>query len=474
MLNLLLGLGLGINNSIIRDFDFAAPRYGLDFTTDTYIGGIQPDNTVQNNSNDGRFFRQQISKTTPLHTMLADGTLRRDSVSMVRISSKGCWCELDIKNEVVYSNDLDVTHILTVTGGSGTFSNGNTVTASSGGGTGTYTTGVGGGSNTFVIRGGTGSFSGTLSNGLGATRTISAEQVVWVKSNVTCVTDQVSPDGVAASATRVTALADNGTVSQSCTASTGSAARMGWIYARRASGSGDIEYAIDGTNFTTLTGIDGTWKRFSTPAVTDSNYTPTLRIATMGDSVDISFTEVNDGTVESTPIFTQTVAKRRQRDRASTSTAAGGLTNPSSGLMDFLNTSTRYGVYVEFASRNVGTTFAVFGFGLYVSSGKVRFSHNSGTTNLDTDEDYLASADFNFSSINKAFAFVDGSAAKLCANGGTIKSGTGFGSMDSDHRDLGTNGAGTTNMNGIITKLKIFDFSGMKYPTDAELLALTS
>ena len=115
-------------------YNFNSPRYGLNFAEQIYIGGTQPDT---NNTDDGRFVRQQNSLTVPVPRINADGTWERQTWQSIRRSTLGMWTEPSIYNECFHSNDLSITHQLTVTGSGGTLANLDAVTAS-GGGSGTY------------------------------------------------------------------------------------------------------------------------------------------------------------------------------------------------------------------------------------------------------------------------------------------------------------------------------------------------
>jgi hypothetical protein len=261
-----------------------------------------------------------ISRTTTAWAETSAGVWQNFAINAARITDRGILLEQSKTNVVQQNRDLTISHQLTVTGGSGTFTDGETVTAT-GGGSGTY---VAGNSTAtiFAVRNGSGTFSGTLTGGTsGATKTISSSATKWVKTNVTTSQNQTGVDGVANSATSVTTSADNGTIIQSVT--DGSRARFVTAFLKRLTGSGAIQMTMDnGSTWTTVT-VTSSWTRVSIPTQTLANPQVGFRLATNGDAVAVDFVQSeNSGTFFSSPILTTTASVTRGADTVT-------LTNPN-------------------------------------------------------------------------------------------------------------------------------------------------
>ena len=148
--------------------------------------------------------------------------------------------------------------------------------------------------------------------------------VAWTKTNATAVKDQTGIDGVASSASRITASAANGTVLQAITLA--SSARFQSAYVKRLVGAGVINMTMD--NGATLTAITVTaaWTRVTIPTQTLANPTVGFQIVTNGDSIAVDFVQNETGTFATSPIWTAAAVVTRATDVLS----AGGLTsNPA-------------------------------------------------------------------------------------------------------------------------------------------------
>jgi hypothetical protein len=132
-----------------------------------------------------------------------------------------------------------------------------------------------------------------------------ATQTDWVKLNVTAAKDQVGVDGVASSASSLTATLANGTCIQTITLASGS--RTGSVYLKRITGTGDIQVSLDGTTYTTVDLSNGLWNRIAISA-TVLNPVVGIRIVTSGDAVAMDFGQVEDGANVTSPILTTTAS----------------------------------------------------------------------------------------------------------------------------------------------------------------------
>lgn len=136
--------------------------------------------------------------------------------------------------------------------------------------------------------------------------------VLWAKVSVTAAKDQIGIDGVANSASRITASGANGTCLQ--TTSVGSSARFQSCFIKRLVGSGNIQMTTDnGGTWTTVT-VTALWTRVTIPTQTLANPIVGWRIVTNGDSVAIDFPQNENGTYATSPIATVAAAVTRAAD----------------------------------------------------------------------------------------------------------------------------------------------------------------
>lgn len=132
----------------------------------------------------------------------------------------------------------------------------------------------------------------------------------WVKVNMTTAQTATGIDGVANSATTLTASAGNATVLQ--TVVLGSAAEDYSVWLKRISGSGVVNISADGILWTAVA-ITTTWTRFPVTQ-TLANPSVGVQIVTSGDSVAADFSQLETGSNPSSPILTTTVAATRALD----------------------------------------------------------------------------------------------------------------------------------------------------------------
>lgn len=134
----------------------------------------------------------------------------------------------------------------------------------------------------------------------------------WSKTNMTAAKTATGVDGVANSASTLTATAGNATVLQAITSA--SAARITSCYIKRRTGSGTIEMTQDnGSTWATVT-VTGAWTRVNIASATLTNPTVGLRIVTSGDAVDVDLFQHETGAAVSTPIETFAATVTRAAD----------------------------------------------------------------------------------------------------------------------------------------------------------------
>jgi len=169
----------------------------------------------------------------------------------------------------------------------------------------------------------------------------------WTKSSITAAKDQTGPDGVANSASSITATGANGTVLQAITL--GSSARFQTARIKRITGSGTIQMTMDnGATWTSVT-VTSAWTRVSIPTQTLANPTVGFRIVTSGDAVAVDFVQNENGTSATSDIPTTTASVTRANDIAYIANASSILTRPFTMAMEFspspLNSNHFYGAW---------------------------------------------------------------------------------------------------------------------------------
>lgn len=143
----------------------------------------------------------------------------------------------------------------------------------------------------------------------------------WVKSSVTALKDQTGMDGIAASASSITATGANGTALQTITLA--SSARFQTSYVKRLVGSGTLEMTMDnGTTWTVVTPSGSGWQRVSIASQTIANPIVGFRIGTSGDSFAIDLVQNENGAFLSSPMVTTTASFSRGVDTHSIALAS--------------------------------------------------------------------------------------------------------------------------------------------------------
>lgn len=133
----------------------------------------------------------------------------------------------------------------------------------------------------------------------------------WVKVNVTAALDQVGIDGVANSASSITATAGNGTILQ--TVVLGSSARRVSVFVKRITGTGTINLTGDGTTFTAIT-VTSNWTRVNLASATVTNPITGFQIVTSGDAIAVDFVQNEIGPFITSPILTGAAQVTRSVD----------------------------------------------------------------------------------------------------------------------------------------------------------------
>lgn len=158
----------------------------------------------------------------------------------------------------------------------------------------------------------------------------------WTKTNCTAAKTATGPDGVANSATTLTATAGNATCLQSITSASATRANSVWL--KRRTGTGNIDMTVDGgTGWTTKT-ITTSWARYEITQAAVTNPNIGLRIVTSGDAVDFWCEQLESAvTVASSSIPTTTATVQRAGDVATRS--LGGEFSATAGTVVVRGTS---------------------------------------------------------------------------------------------------------------------------------------
>lgn len=134
----------------------------------------------------------------------------------------------------------------------------------------------------------------------------------WVKSNMTNAQTSTGPDGVALSATRLTAAAANATILQTVTSASATRAYSVWL--RRITGTGNVDLTVDnGSTWTTKT-LTTSWARYDITQAAVTNPVFGIRIVTDTDAVDFAANQLESAAFPSSYIPTTTVGVARTVD----------------------------------------------------------------------------------------------------------------------------------------------------------------
>jgi hypothetical protein len=153
------------------------------------------------------------------------------------------------------------------------------------------------------------------------------DAAIWTASNMT-TSAVAGVDGVAGSATRLVATANNATL-LAPSVTLASAARRVAPFIRRVAGTGNIDVTIDGgSTWTTLVGVTGAFTRLGA-GQTVANPQIGVRLASSGDEIDIDFMGGETGEMDTSPIESADTVLTRAADDA----VITGLVIPSSGSM---------------------------------------------------------------------------------------------------------------------------------------------
>jgi hypothetical protein len=284
----------------------------------------------------------------------------------------------------------------------------------------------------------------------------------WTKTNATAALTATGIDGVANSASVVTATAGNATVLQAITHA--SEARTLSIFLKRRTGAGTVETTIDGGSTWVARTLTTDWQRFTTTS-TLADPSVGIRIVTSGDAVDVDAVQVETGSRASSPILTLGATATRAADTPAV--PLGSWFNATEGTL---------------AANFVKATNAVAGRVITIDDGtgnnQIRIN-GSLSTNVRPDwqvvtggvsqANVLGAAEVVAGALGKAagvyklddFQGAVNNVLGTADTAGTVPTVTTM--------RLGTNEAGTANLNGYFTRIR---YIGRRL-SDGQLRALT-
>ena len=275
------------------------------------------------------------------------------------------------------------------------------------------------------------------------------------KTNITVAKTATGLDGIANTATTLTATATNAIILQP-TSGIASAARCASAYVKRVAGTGTILFTQDGgstwTDITSQINIS-TWSRVQITA-TLANPSVGFKISTSGDVIAVDCVQNEAGAVATSPIVTTTTTVARNTD---------AVNYPTSGNIDF-TMGTCYALLKSSGSllTRFGVSVGADGYS-YINSAGANTSWGSydGTNILvKTGLDDMTAGPM----VKRAVAW-GGSTQKVTGNGATPVSGAFDGSWGSGAT---INIAST--LLGNIGDIAIYNYK----MTDAELQAITT
>lgn len=294
---------------------------------------------------------------------------------------------------------------------------------------------------------------------------------VWTATNVTTAKNQTGADGVANTATLLTASANGGAVSQGFTIA--SAAKVFSADIKRVTGTGTVLLSLDGGTTTTdvsslINSSSYTQVYVASAAVT--NPVCWISLGTSGDQIAVDFAQMCVPSISGLNIPTP------QRYLTTTATVINSQSRPNAAITDLGPLAAvgagYFGFYWQGRSERPTGGFVITGStGIFCSvnaDGSVRFSANSGTSTSP-----VSVWRTGLGNVNKvAGYFTSSGAIKMACNGNLGSAGTGATSTPAlDHFDLGTNGSGPNSIMGINER---FAMGANIAFSDKDLIAMTT
>jgi len=264
------------------------------------------------------------------------------------------------------------------------------------------------------------------------------------KTNITAAKTATGLDGIANTATTLTATAADAIILQPITLA--SAARCASAYVKRRTGTGTISFTQDGTNWTDITAQinSSTW---SIVQITSTLANPSVgfKISTSGDAIDVDCVQNEAGSVATSPIVTTTATVTRNSDSLTYQTASNWSDTAGTAFVEVAP--------LAYSGGAIGSA----------TNGLLLSTSNSGATAYDGTNSANGPSGTPGSSEKLAFRW--GGSAMTVSSGGVIGTpGTYDGGMGLSSIEVGSSAA------GFFKNAAIYNYA----MTDAELRAVTA
>ena len=277
-------------------------------------------------------------------------------------------------------------------------------------------------------------------------------QAAWTLTNASAAKNQTGVDGVANSASSLTATGASATCLQAITLA--SAQRKQSAYVKRLAGSGVVEMTTDGGTTWTPVTLTAEWARVSAPAQTLANPSVGFRLATSGDAIAVDFVQNEAGSVATSAIFTAATAVTRSGDDL---------------VMDGTNFSswfpaTEGTIVAEFNSRGPTTAGATSSFAL-TGAGATNVASQlfgggavnwTGRDSASVSQWWLNTTGLAFEAVQKvAYAYKSADFAVVVQGGAVVSGGAGT-VPPLTRMGVGGNTTGTVKINGFMRRLTVY------------------
>lgn len=293
---------------------------------------------------------------------------------------------------------------------------------------------------------------------------------VWVKTGCTAAKTQIGADGVANSASLLTAIAPAATCLQTTTSTSGS--NVFSAYVKRSAGTGTISIVQDGVTLLDITSLinSTTFTKVEALVATITNPIDGFVITTSGDAIIVDFCQQEKVANTGFALYSTT---RVLTTSATVSRLNGGATEEAFFYTDSSNYNAGISYINNFAcKRPVGIVWTGSGNGV---SGCLLTGTDLGgffiTGACDgTGINGATGQVGGLGNINKVAFSKDGSTTSVCINGNAIAStASAFSNVQATHGGIGNRGSGDISINGYCSRVTYFPF-GL---SDGQLLEYT-
>jgi len=265
------------------------------------------------------------------------------------------------------------------------------------------------------------------------------------KTNITAAKTATGLDGIANTATTLTATAADAIILQPITLA--SAARCASAYVKRRTGTGTISFTQDGgSSWTDITSQinSSTWSRVQITS-TLANPSVGFKLGTSGDAIDVDCVQNEAGSVATSPIVTTTATVTRNSDSLTYQTASNWSDTAGTAFVEVAP--------LAYSGGAIGSA----------TNGLLLSTSNSGATAYDGTNSANGPSGTPGSSEKLAFRW--GGSAMTVSSGGVIGTpGTYDGGMGLSSIEVGSSAA------GFFKNAAIYNYA----MTDAELRAVTA